>query len=262
MAAKELSVAERLKAMYELQQVDSELDQIQILKGELPMEVSDLEDEIAGLETRVNKLRFQLEDMDGEMRRHDTNIKEADLHIQRYSKQLDNVKNNREYEALVKEIENQKLEIQLSQKRIRESQAQFSGKEETLIATEARLNQKLRDVEQKRVELANIIEKTEKEEEKLKKRSDKARKKIEDRYLIAYDKIRTSYRNGLAVVTVDRNACGGCFNRIPPQLQLEIGLRKKVMVCEHCGRVLVDRDILNADVEANLVATPVAVVAE
>lgn len=255
MAAKELSVAEKLKQLFELQMVDSELDQIHILKGELPMEVADLEDEIAGLETRISKLKSQQKEAEQEVARHNANIKDANLHIERYTKQLDSVKNNREYDALTKEIENQKLEIQLSEKRIREHKSIAAQKQETLDVTEKRLEQKQKDLDNKKVELAAIIEKTEKDEEKLLKKTEKARKKIEERLLRAYDKTRSSYRNGLAVVKIERDACGGCFNKVPAQIQLEIGLRKKIVACEHCGRVLVDNEILNihseepADVE-------------
>ncbi len=245
MAAKELSVAEKLKQLFELQMIDSELDQIHILKGELPMEVADLEDEIAGLETRLSKLVAQQKESDTEISRHNTNIKDANLHIERYTKQLDEVKNNREFDALTKEIENQKLEIQLSEKRIKDHRAQSAAKQETLDATEKRLQQKNKDLDNKKVELATIIEKTEKEEDKLLKKTEKARKKIEERLLRAYDKTRGSYRNGLAVVKVERDACGGCFNKVPAQVQIEIGLRKKILACEHCGRILVDNEILN-----------------
>jgi hypothetical protein len=220
------------------------MDEIGVLKGELPMEVSDLEDEITGLKTRLKKLESSVAEIDNEISRHNTNIKESEGLIVKYEKQLDNVKNNREFDALTKEIELQRLEIQLSQKKIREATANRETKKEALDAIAAKLNQRSKDVESKKVELQKIIEKTEKEETKLVKESDKARKDIEDRLLISYDKIRKTYRNGLAVVTVARGACGGCFNRIPPQLQIEIGVMKKIIACEHCGRVLVDESIL------------------
>ncbi len=248
--SKELSVAEKLKSLFELQMVDSDFDDIAVLKGELPMEVSDLEDEIAGLDTRVQKLNYTIKDMEADVSHHKANIKDSENNIARYEKQLDNVKNNREFDALTKELELQKLEIQLSDKKIKEIRFLIGGKEEILETTVARLTQKQKDLDNKKVELSQIIEKTEKEEEKLKKKAEKSRKKIEERLLNAYDKIRNSYRNGLAVVTVERNACGGCFNKIPPQLQLEIGLRKKIIACEHCGRILVDRDIVNVGKES------------
>jgi uncharacterized protein len=256
-AVKELSVAEKLKQLYELQMIDSELDQIGVLKGELPMEVADLEDEIAGLDTRIQRMKNQVKEADVEAKRHEANIKDANGHIDRYTKQLDNVKNNREFEALQKEIENQKLEIQLSEKRNREHKAIAVQKQELLTTTELRFTQKNKDLDNKKIELAQIIEKTEKEEEKYLKKTEKARKKIEDRLLAAYDKTRKSYRNGLAVVKVERDSCGGCFNKVPAQIQIEIALRKKIVACEHCGRVLVDNDILNSSEDY----VPVAVAA-
>jgi predicted nucleic acid-binding Zn-ribbon protein len=239
-AVKEKSIAERLKALYNLQQIDSKLDSIVVLKGELPMEVSDLEDEISGIQTRVEKNKNAISEVDTEISRHNTNIKESEALIAKYEKQLDNVKNNREFDALTKEIGLQKLEIQLSQKKIKEATASKDTKTEALSQLTAKLDQRKKDVEAKKVELQKIIEKTEKEEVKLAKESEKARKGIEDRLLVSYDKIRKAYRNGLSVVTISRGACGGCFNRIPPQLQIEIGQMKKIIACEHCGRVLID----------------------
>lgn len=247
MATTELSIAEKLKQLYELQLVDSEIDEIAILKGELPMEVSDLEDEIVGLETRVNKLAANIEDLEMDISRHNANLKEAEALIARYEKQTDNVKNDREYNALQKELEIQRLEIQLSEKKIKEIRVIVDNKEETRKATEERLNQKKKDLEVKKVELEKIIEKTVKETEKLERKSEKAKKKIDERLLRAYLKVRKAYRNGLGVVTVERDACGGCFNKIPPQVQLEIAMHKKVIACEHCGRVLVDSNILNPE---------------
>ncbi|MCZ2100953.1 MAG: C4-type zinc ribbon domain-containing protein [Chitinophagales bacterium] len=241
---KEKSIAERLKALYSLQQIDSKLDSIVVLKGELPMEVSDLEDEISGIQTRIKKHENAIAEVDNEILKHNTNIKEAETLIAKYEKQLDNVKNNREFDALTKEIALQKLEIQLSQKKIREANVLKETKTETLDQFTAKLAQRTKDVEAKKVELQKIIEKTDKEEAKLMKESEKARKVIEDRILTSYDKIRKTYRNGLAVVPISRGACGGCFNRIPPQMQIEIGVMKKIIACEHCGRVLIDDQAL------------------
>lgn len=243
MAKKTKTIEERLQALYDLQTIDSKIDEIKILKGALPIEVSDLEDEIEGLETRVNRLNRQLEEIDGNIGKHKENIKTSETLIERYNKQLDEVKNNREYEALTKEIELQSLEIQLSEKRIREATAQKEGKAETLAATTERKEGKEKDLVQKKEELEKIIEKTDKEEKALKSQSEKAREKIEPRMLKYYNKLRHSYRNGLAVVTYRRGSCGGCFNRIPPQLQIEIGNRKEIITCEHCGRLLVDHEI-------------------
>ena len=241
--AKDLSVVEKLQQLFELQKIDSQLDEIQIMKGELPMEVRDLEDELAGLCTRITKLTEGKEEIETEISRHRANIKESETLIERYKQQLDSVKNNREYEALSKEIEMQQLEIQLSEKRIREANENLEAKEETLKAAQARMDAKQKDLENKKVELEKIIEKTEAEESKLQKAAEKQRKNIEERLLRSYDRIRSRYRNGLAVVTINRDACGGCFNKIPPQLQLEIRSRKNINACEHCGRVLVDTEI-------------------
>ncbi|GJM31535.1 MAG: hypothetical protein DHS20C18_05360 [Saprospiraceae bacterium] len=240
----ELTVGEKLKKLYELQLIDSQISEIEVLKGELPIEVSDLEDEIVGLETRLTRLETAVKEIEAEESRHHVNIKEAEALILRYEAQMDNVKNNREYDALTKEIEMQRLEIQLSNKKNRQTKIDLENKQKTLDATRERLEAKNKALAAKKVELEKIIVKTEKEEDKLRKQSEKAKKKIEDRLLKSYDKVRTSYRNGLAVVKVERNSCGGCFNKIPPQLQLEIAQRKKIIACEHCGRILVDDYIL------------------
>lgn len=250
MAAKEQTVEEKLKALFKLQTIDSKLDEIEILKGELPIEVKDLEDDLVGLETRIGRLKGNVEDIDHEIAKHNANIKEAEMLIERYEKQLDNVKNNREYDALTKEIELQKLEIQLSQKKIGEQEAQKEIKGGALGASEAKFETRQKELEVKKVELDKIIEKTTKEENKLMKSSENAAKKIDDRLLKAYKRIRGAYRNGLAVVTVERDACGGCFNRVPPQTIIEISLKKNVIACEQCGRVLIDDIIAGKKVEA------------
>lgn len=248
--ATEKTVVEKLQDMFDLQSIDSKLDELEILKGELPMEVSDLEDEIEGLNTRIGRLENQINDMEEDMAQHERNIAEAESLLERYSAQMDNVKNNREYEALMKEQEMQRLEIQLSNKKIGGIKRDLEAKNETLAAAKERMERKSEQLSEKKVELEAIIEKTEKEEQKLRKASDKARKGIEERLLRSYDKIRKSYRNGLAVATVERNSCGGCFNRIPPQIQLEISQRKKIIACEHCGRILVDDVTAGKAVEA------------
>ena len=240
MATQELSVKEKLEGLYALQQIDSKLAEIEILKGELPIEVSDLEDEIIGLETRIAKLKESIESIDSEVSNHKANMAESEALIERYNSQLDNVKNNREYDALTKEIELQKLEIQLSDKKINDTKGGKGIKEDALAKAEERLDGKRKDLETKKVELDKIISKTEKEENKLKRASDKARKNIDERLLKSYNKISSSYRNGLGVVTVNRGSCGGCFNRIPPQQIIEIGVMKNIIACEHCGRVIVD----------------------
>jgi predicted nucleic acid-binding Zn-ribbon protein len=209
--------------------------------------VSDLEDEIEGLETRVNRLKTAVNESEQEVARQKAAASEAVSLIERYKKQLDNVKNSREFEALTKEIENQELEIQLTERKINQALKEIEAKSELLGVADERMKKKMKELETKQVELREIIEKTEKEEERLRKRSEKMRKNIEERLIKAYDKIRSSYRNGLAVVTVERNSCGGCFNKIPPQMQLEIAMRKKIVACEHCGRILVDDYILEGD---------------
>ena len=238
-----MTPAQKLKALNQLQTIDSRLDEFRVLKGELPMEVEDLQDEIEGLQTRIGNIEQSIDDQKAEIARHHANIAKANDSITRYKKQLEDVKNNREYEALSKEIELQGLEIQLSEKRIREANNIVKNKEATLEVSKERLTVKNKDLETKKVELEKIILDTEKEEAKLVRKQERARKKIHHRLLKGYDKIRNAYRNGLAVVTVERDACGGCFNRIPPQVQVEIGNRKKIMLCEHCGRILVDDNI-------------------
>ena len=232
-----------MRELYRLQQIDSKIDAIEVLKGELPMEVSDLEDEIVGLTTRVNRLEGQVKDLNQEIARHDNNIQESDQLILRYEEQMNNVKNNREYEALMKETEMQRLEIQLSQKKANSSSRELETKQAALDMTNEKLATKQELLSVKQEELKAIIAKTEKEEKKLRRQSDKQRKEIAARLLKGYDRIRSTYRNGLAVVTVERNACGGCFNAIPPQQQLEVSQRKRLMICEHCNRILVDHNI-------------------
>lgn len=240
MAAKVKGIEETLTQLYNLQLTDSQIDQIEILKGALPIEVKDLEDEITGLETRLGKLTENLDEVKMKISQHKANIKESEQLIERYDKQLESVKNNREYDALSKEIELQKLEIQLSEKKIREADKIKDTKAEGKKITEVKVDQKKSDLEEKKVELEKILSKTNKEEAALIKTSEAEQKVIEERLLASYKRIRSRYRNGLAVVTIKREACGGCFARIPPQLQIEIGQRKQVAACEHCGRVLID----------------------
>jgi hypothetical protein len=245
--ANEITVAEKLKTLYQLQLIDAQIGEIEVLKGELPMEVSDLEDDIIGLETRLEKTVSSVKELQAIVTRFATNIKEAEALKVKYKTQLDNVKNNREYEALTKELEMQDLDIQLAEKRIKQARIDVAKQEESQANTEERLAKKKADLATKQVELNEIISKTENEERALRTESDAAREYIEERLIKAYDKIRTSYRNGLAVVTIQRDSCGGCFNKIPPQVQLEISMRKKIIACEHCGRILVDDYILTGD---------------
>lgn len=249
MANKELTIPELLTQLYHLQKIDSKLDEIKIMKGELPMEVADFEDDLMGLNTRKNRLTESIKDIEHDITQHNNNIKESESLIGKYEKQLEKVKNNREFDALNKEIELQRLEIQLSEKRIREANHAKVAKVESLNGIEEKIAIRQKELNVKKEELESIIEKTEKEEDRLIKDSAKQRKDIEPRLLKAYDKIRTAYRNGLAVAVVRRESCGGCFNKIPPQKQIEIGMMKNIVACEHCGRIIVDDSFISQELE-------------
>ena len=243
----ELTVEEKLQNLYELQRIDTEIDKIKTLRGELPLEVQDLEDEIAGLETRIENLKVELGELDKTSSTRKMDIKKAEEAIKKYSEQLDNVRNNREYDALSKEIEFQKLEIELQEKRIREAQKAKAEKEALMEESKKRYEDKVSDLEAKKGELNDIINETHKDEESLQTKSEELAATIDERLLTAYRRIRSNARNGLAVVTVDRDACGGCFNKIPPQRLLDIRSRKKIIVCEYCGRILIDKYICDYD---------------
>ena len=243
----ELTVEEKLQNLYELQRIDTEIDKIKTLRGELPLEVQDLEDEIAGLDTRIENLKVELGELDKTSSTRKMDIKKAEEAIKKYSEQLDNVRNNREYDALSKEIEFQKLEIELQEKRIREAQKAKAEKEALMEESKKRYEDKVSDLEAKKGELNDIINETHKDEESLQTKSEELAATIDERLLTAYRRIRSNARNGLAVVTVDRDACGGCFNKIPPQRQLDIRSRKKIIVCEYCGRILIDKYICDYD---------------
>jgi len=240
----EISVEERLRALYSLQLVDSEIDKIKTLRGELPLEVQDLEDEIAGLETRLNNLKDEVRNLEKSIAGKNNEISEAQALIKKYEEQQKNVRNNREYDSLSKEIEYQTLEIELCNKKIREFNAQIEEKKELIATSEAQLAERKSDLETKQSELEEITSDTQKEEDSLYKKSEKIQALIEERLLAAYKRIRSNARNGLAVVSIQRDACGGCFNQIPPQRQLDIKSRKKIIVCEYCGRILVDDEII------------------
>ena len=240
----ESPVADKLTSLYRLQTIDSEVDRIRIQRGELPLEVQDLEDEVAGLETRLNKLEGELADLEGQVSDKQNLIKDAKAQIKKYEGQQAKVRNNREYDSLTKEIEFQNLEIQLAEKRIKEFKAQIEAKKELVDESRTRHEERAKDLELKRKELDSIIAETEKEEKTLLTQSEKAAKDIEERLMSAYNRIRGNARNGLAVVPVERGSCGGCFNAIPPQRQLDIAAHKKIIVCEHCGRILVDDQIV------------------
>ena len=243
----ELTIEEKLQHLYELQRIDTEIDKIRTLRGELPLEVQDLEDELAGLETRLENLKTEISEAEKSVSQKKLEISKSEELIKKYSDQLDNVRNNREYDALSKEIEFQKLEIELQQKRIREALKTKSEKEEALEISSQQYEEKKADLEAKKAELDDIIAETHKDEEDLIKKSEQLSQNIEERLLTAYKRIRANARNGLAVVTVDRDACGGCFNNIPPQRQLDIRSRKKIIVCEYCGRILIDKYICDDD---------------
>ncbi|MBS3771683.1 MAG: C4-type zinc ribbon domain-containing protein [Bacteroidales bacterium] len=239
----EYSVEDKLKALFELQTVDSSIDNIQRLRGELPLEVQDLEDEIAGLETRIKNYENEVKELENSNSKKKNEIEESKQLIEKYKKQQNNVRNNREYEALSKEIEFQSLEIELREKHIRENNEKIQQRNQDIEESRKELEERQKDSKNKKEELDSIISETQKEEEELNARSEKIREIIEPRLLNAYKKIRENARNGLAVVTVERDACGGCFNKIPPQRQLDIRSRKKVIVCEYCGRILVDPEL-------------------
>jgi predicted nucleic acid-binding Zn-ribbon protein len=240
----DISVEEKLRTLFELQQIDSKIDKIRTVRGELPLEVRDLEDIVAGLETRVNNLTEELKAMEDGIADKKNVMKDAAALIKKYEAQQGKVRNNREYDAITKEIEFQNLEIQLAEKRIKEFKANMIAKKEIIESSEEELKERQKDLKLKQKELAEIVAETEKEEESLLKKSKNSESMIEDRLLNAYKRIRGNVMNGLGVVTVERDACGGCFNKIPPQRQLDIRTHKKVIVCEHCGRILVDADIL------------------
>lgn len=248
---KEISMEDKLMQLAELQEIHSKVDQIQVLKGELPIEVADLEDEIAGLETRLNKVERDVASSEELVQVQLNNIKEAQALIGKYERQLDTVKNNREFDALTKEIELQRLDIQLAEKRIREAKFLVENSSKTVEEGRAKINMKRAELDIKKAELDRIIAETEKEENELTAKADAVQAKVEERLLNAYKRIRTSYRNGLAVVMVERGACGGCFGRIPPQTQAEIKLKKKILTCEHCGRILVD--VSDAEQDADVI---------
>ena len=243
----ELTIEEKLQHLYELQKIDSEIDKIKTLRGELPLEVQDLEDEIAGLETRIENHKGEILELEKGISVRKQEIKKSEESIKKYSEQLDNVRNNREYDALTKEIEFQKLEIELQEKKIREAQKSIAEKEAFMADAKQRYEDKTSDLEAKKNELNDIINETHKDEESLLEKSATLAQNIDERLLTAYRRIRGNARNGLAVVTVDRDACGGCFNKIPPQRQLDIRSRKKIIVCEYCGRILIDKYICDYD---------------
>jgi len=244
------SIEEKLNSLYNLQKIDSEIDRIRIIRGELPIEVEDLEDDIAGLETRTGKIQAEIDEIELDITNRKQGSKDSETAIQKYKERQNNVRNNREYESLAKEIEFQELEIKLNEKRTKEGKIKIESKKEILGEATERLEMKKADLATKKAELESIISSTQKDEEKLLKSSKAAKKKIEDRLVIAYDRLRNNSKNGLAVVELMYGAakrgsghrdasCGGCFNKIPPQKELDIVTKKKIIICEHCGKILI-----------------------
>jgi len=243
MSKKEVTVEKKLRALYDLQLIDSRIDEIRNVRGELPLEVNDLEDEIAGLNTRLEKLKIDLSTVDDAIKGKKNLIEEAKTLIKKYSEQQKNVRNNREYNSLTKEIEFQELETELAEKHIKEHRVQISQKKEVIEQTKERLGERNNHLTHKKGELDAILAETEKEEQALLKKSASFEKDIEDRLINAYKRIRTNVKNGLAVVAIERGASGGSFFTIPPQIQMEIASRKKIITDEHSGRILVDKQL-------------------
>ncbi len=239
----EYTVEEKLKSLYQLQLIFSEIDRIKTLRGELPLEVQDLEDDVAGLRTRIANFSADIENIRAEESKRRIKIEEAKAMIEKYTEDQNNVRNNREYDLLAKEIEFQTLEVEFCEKKLRQFAAELKSKNEEVERTEALLEERLRDLEDKKAELEEIVAETKEEEEKLRDRAKLLEGSIEPRLLQSFKRIRKNTRNGLGVVYVQRDACGGCFNKIPPQRQLDIKMRKKIIVCEYCGRIMIDPEL-------------------
>ena len=241
--AADLSVEEKLKTLYQLQTTLSGIDEKKALRGELPLEVQDLEDELEGLNIRVDKIKHDIADAEDAIHGNQQLIQEAQKSVERYQHQLDEVKNNREYDTLTKEIEYQSLEIELANKKIREAAMAIEERQRDLEIAQKTISERQIDLDEKRDELDEIMQETREEEEKLKAHAKELELKIEPRLLTSFKRIRKNARNGLGIVYVQRDACGGCFNKIPPQRQLDIRMHKKIIVCEYCGRILVDPEL-------------------
>ena len=246
----DLSVEEKLKTLYQLQTTLSSIDEKRAMRGELPLEVQDLEDEIAGLDTRIEKIQNEIKDYQSAITMKKGEINEAQSYVDRYQKQLDEVKNNREYDTLTKEIEFQTLEIQLCEKKIKEALIRIDERNHDLEQAVALKEDRLVALADKKSELDEIMQETREEEEKLKAKAKEYETKIEDRLLTSFKRIRKNARNGLGIVYVQRDACGGCFNKIPPQRQLDIKMHKKIIVCEYCGRIMIDPELAGVKIDA------------
>lgn len=249
----DLSVEEKLKTLYELQTTLSSIDEKRALRGELPLEVQDLEDETEGLTTRMEKIQTEIDEFKKAISQKKADIANAESSVERYKKQLDEVKNNREYDTLTKEIEFQSLEIELCNKKIKEALIKIEEKEADLKDTEALLSDRKVALKEKKGELDEIMQETRDEEEELKEKAKGLEVTIEPRLLSSFKRIRKNARNGLGIVYVQRDACGGCFNKIPPQRQLDIKMHKKVIVCEYCGRIMIDPELAGVEVEKTAV---------
>lgn len=236
------SMYEKIMALYELQKIDSQIDEINKVKGELPEEVEDIEDEIAGLNTRVEKINAEIEELNTLTKQRRREIDQAQMQIAKYNEQLSNIRNNREFDAITKEVEYQELEIEHAEKRLKEYATIGKAKKLSLEQTEATIAERMIDLTAKKSELDSIESETADQVNALAAQAEKAKTKIDERLLTAYDRIRSKVHNGLAVVTVQRDACSGCFNRIPPQRQVEVRQGKKLIVCEYCGRILVPEE--------------------
>ena len=239
----EISVESKLQTLYQLQTTLSAIDEKRALRGELPLEVQDLEDEIAGLKTRIEHIEGDINDFQQAVAQKQGEIKEAEESVERYKKQLDEVRNNREYDTLTKEIEFQSLEIELCNKKIKEANAKVEDKKRELIRTNDLINDRQQALDEKKSELDEIMQETREEEQALKAKAEELETKIEPRLLSSFKRIRKNARNGLGIVYVQRDACGGCFNKIPPQRQLDIKMHKKIIVCEYCGRIMIDPEL-------------------
>ena len=245
----DLSVEEKLKTLFQLQTALSSIDEKRALRGELPLEVQDLEDEIEGLNTRVEKIQNEISEFQKAIVLKRGEISDAEASVARYKSQLDEVKNNREYDTLSKEIEFQSLEIELCNKKIREANTRIEERKADLVACEELIKERQEDLDIKKGELDEIIAETRAEEDKLKDKVKDLESKIETRLLTSFKRIRKNARNGLGIVYVQRDACGGCFNKIPPQRQLDIKMHKKIIVCEYCGRILIDPELAGVKIE-------------
>ena len=239
----EISVEEKLSTLYQLQTTLSAIDEKRALRGELPLEVQDIEDEIAGLKTRIEKIENDITDFQQAVVQKQGEIKEAEESVERYKKQLDEVRNNREYDTLTKEIEFQSLEIELCNKKIREANVKVEDKKRELARTNDLVADRQQALEEKKNELDEIMLETREEEQVLKAKAEELETKIDPRLLSSFKRIRKNARNGLGIVYVQRDACGGCFNKIPPQRQLDIKMHKKIIVCEYCGRIMIDPEL-------------------